>query len=191
MPTITGFSIEIPQEVVRRAQVGDLTAFEQIYTTYAKACYLLAWRVTGHEATAQDVVQETFIKVIDKIGSFRRDGLFAGWLRQIAVRIAINRLTSENRLHLVAEEELFDKAGTASFDQEWADSCRDLNVLAGRLSPTSRAVLFLHEVEGFSHKEIAALFDKSESFSKVTLSRAYARLKQIVAEEEPLNALNQ
>jgi RNA polymerase sigma-70 factor (ECF subfamily) len=76
------------------------------------------------------------------------------------------------------------------FNYNWLESCRDIESLTCQLSNTNRAVLLLHEVEGYSHKEIAKLFDKSESFSKVALSRAYAALRQIVAKQEPIDAFN-
>jgi len=182
MPSDTGFSIEVPQEVVRQAQAGDINAFEEIYNTYSKACYLLAWRISGNEQVAQDLVQDTFIKVMNKINKYRFDGLFAGWLRQITVREAINKIKAETKLHLITEEEIHHEKCKDLFNYDWLDSCHDLEVLTRQLSKTARAVLFLHEVEGYNHKEIASFFNKSESFSKVTLSRAYNTLKQNISE---------
>jgi RNA polymerase sigma-70 factor (ECF subfamily) len=190
MPIDKGFSIEISHEVIRQAKEDNLDAFEEIYNTYSKACYLLAWRVCGQEAMAQDIVHDVFIKVMHKIKDFRSDGYFVGWIRQIVVRETINRVKSESRLHLITNEELCNEKCTDLFNYNWLESYRDIESLTCHLSATSKAVLLLHEVEGYNHKEIANFFDKSESFSKVTLSRAYAVLKKIVSKQESINALN-
>ena len=180
MTTKTGFAQEVPQELIRLAKDGDYDAFEQIYKIYADASYNLALRYCGQSATAQDVVHEAFIKLINRIDSYRGDGSFAGWLRRIVTHEAINRIRANSRIHLVGEDELVTSESPNLFDQNWLEACRDLDKLTGQLSETARAVLYLHEVEGYSHKEIADLFDKSESFSKVTLSRAYSALKKMV-----------
>jgi RNA polymerase sigma-70 factor (ECF subfamily) len=182
--TATGFQQQLPNEVIRQAQAGDMLAFETIYNTYANACYSLALRISGNAALAQDIVQEVFIKIINKISSFRNEGYFAGWVRRIVANETINRIKSETRLHLVGEEEALNCPSGDLFEQDWLSACRDLDTLVTKLSATSRAVLLLHEVEGYSHKEIAELYGKSESFSKVTLSRAYASLKKIVLKQE-------
>jgi len=190
MPINTGFSVEISHEVICAAQENNLDAFKEIYDAYSKACYSLAWRICGQEATAQDIVQDVFIKIIDKIKYFRAEGFFVGWIRQIVVRETINRIKSESRLHLVTNEELFNEECTDLFSYNWLESCLDIESLTRQLSATSKAVLLLHEVEGYSHKEIAKFFDKSESFSKINLSRAYAILKKTASKQELINALN-
>jgi len=190
MPKITGFSVEVSLDVIRQAQQGDIDAFEQIYHTYAEACYSLSWRICGQEVMAQDLVQDVFIKVINKINNYRADGVFAGWLRKIVVREAINKIKAETKLHLVTDDDLSQQECTDLFDCNWLESCLDLETLTNQLSVTSRAVFMLHEVEGYNHKEIANFFNKSESFSKVTLSRAYIALRQSVTSQESTNAFN-
>ena len=70
------------------------------------------------------------------------------------------------------------------FDLNWLEACSDLTYLLNQLSVTSRTVVLLHEVEGYNHKEISQFYQKSESFSKVTLSRAYAQLKMLALDKE-------
>lgn len=189
MTSVTGFQQQISQDLIRQAQTGDMLAFERIYQTYADACYTLALRISGNRTLAQDVVQEVFIKVINKIKDYRNEGHFAGWLRRIAANETINRLRSETRLHLVGEDQVENYPANNLFEIEWLNACRDLSGLLSKLNTTSRAVLLLHEVEGYSHKEIAKMYNKSESFSKITLSRAYARLRGSVLKQEQKNAL--
>jgi RNA polymerase sigma factor (sigma-70 family) len=184
MPNNSKFSVEIPNEIIEQAKSGSSDAFEQIYRTYSKSCYLLAWRILGNKTLAQDIVHDVFIKVMNKIHTFQANGYFAGWLRKIVVRESINRIKVEAKIHLISDDDLHNIECTDLFNNNWLSSCHDLEALTCHLSTTSRAVLFLHEVEGYNHKEIALLFNKSESFSKVTLSRAYRTLKKTLTEQE-------
>jgi RNA polymerase sigma-70 factor (ECF subfamily) len=118
------------------------------------------------------------------LGDYKFNGSFAGWLKQITVRVAIDHINRDNKINVVTDEDMTLISSNDIFDFNWLESCRDLNFLLEQLPITSRAVLLLHEVEGYSHKEIAALYQKSESFSKVTLSRAYVVLKKLVLSEE-------
>ena len=185
-----GFQQDLTPDIIKKAKQGDVSAFEQIYRTYSNACYSLAFRICGDGAMAQDVVQESFLKVMKRINSYRGDGRFSAWLKQIVAHETINRIRSNRRLYLVGEDELLKNESKDLFDQNWIEACRDLEPLLARLSTTARAVLLLHEIEGYSHKEIAAFFGNSESFSKVTLSRAYAALRKLVSNQrEHKNAL--
>jgi len=183
-----GFQQALPDLVIRRAQKGDMDAFEQIYRTYADASYSLALRICGEPSLAQDVMQDAFIKMMNKISHFRFDGAFAGWLRRIVAHETINRIRANSRVHLVGEDELLAGQTSPLFEHRWMEACSDLDKLLTRLSPNARAVLLLHEVEGYNHKEIADLFGKSESFSKVTLYRAFNALKLLIEKQEKRNA---
>ena len=182
MPSNSKFTVEISNKIIEQARKGNINAFEQIYRTYANDSYSLAWSIIGQENLAQDIVQDVFIKVMKKIESFQGCGSFAGWLRRIVVHETINRIKVEAKNHLISSDDIQSLECGDLFNNNWLSSCHDLEALTRKLSSTSRAVLYLHEVEGYNHKEIAQLFKKSESFSKVTLSRAYQTLKKIVAE---------
>ena len=175
-----GFQVEVSKEVIRRAKRGEVDAFEQIYLTYFTASHALAMRICGQTAMAEDIVQESFIKMMHNIQKYRGDGLFAGWLSRIVTQKTINRIKGNAKVHLVGDEVLDNKESKDLFSYNWLDACSDIEALLENLSAVSRAVFLLHEVEGFNHKEIAELFDKTESFSKVTLSRAYAKLRKVV-----------
>ena len=177
------FQQKVSEELIDLAKAGDVAAFEHIYESYAGNCYALAMRLCGNHSTAQDIVHETFIKVFKNLQSYRGNGVFAAWLKRITTNESINRIKSMGRIHLVGEDELIANESNDLFASNWVDACRDLNKLLGKLSETARAVLILHEVEGYTHKEIAKLFDKTEGFSKATLSRAYAALKKLALTE--------
>jgi len=179
-----GFQQEISTELIRQAQRKDMNAFEQIYVTYADACYGLALRICGQPAVAEDIVQESFMKLMNRIDTYRADGLFAGWLSKIVTYETINRLKANNKVYSLTEEQMLAEEAVDLFDCNWLEACLDLDSLLDNLSATARAVFILHEVEGFNHKEIADFFFRTESFSKVTLSRAYKLLRDVVATAE-------
>ena len=188
MIELKGFQQAVSPSVIRLAQIGDMSAFEEIYQQYSDASYNLALRITDNEALAQDIVQEVFIKVMNKVTDFKHQGSFAGWLRRIVVYETINRVKSESKTYLVTENEYVETESNDLFNFEWLSACIDLNVLLKQLTITSRTVLLLHEIEGFKHKEIADLYGKSESFSKITLSRAYASLRKTALIQEQRHA---
>ena len=175
----SGFNQEVSKELILLAQQGDIDAFEQIYHLFANASYALAFRICNQHSVAEDVVHDAFIKIMNNVSKFRDDGSFAGWCRRIVTCEALDRLKKSSRVHLVIDEDLIDGEELDLFQQDWLDAVIDIDKLIQQLSPNYRAIFLLHEIEGYSHKEIAQFFEKSESFSKVTLSRAYASLKKI------------
>ncbi|MCO7225122.1 RNA polymerase sigma factor [Pleionea sp. CnH1-48] len=187
---VLGFGEKVAHTLIDRARKGDLRALEVIYDTYANACFSLAYRISDNYDLAQDITQDVFIKVMTGIRNFRGYEELGGWVRRIVSNETINRIRSTQRLHLVGEDEYFYESDGDLFNNNWLESCQDLDKLLAKLPMNSRAVLLLHEVEGFNHKEIARMFDKSESFSKVTLSRAFAQLRKYASQQkrEPSNA---
>lgn len=180
-----GFAKQVPEQVIRLAQRGDRPAFETIYRTYLDACYSLAYRICGDPKMAEDVVQNSFIKVIQKINQFNHEGAFAGWLRRIVSNETISRIRANSRLQLVDDEYLESREKTDLINNQPVSNQLpladyDLEKILQYLPNKSRAVLLLHEVEGYSHQEIGDMFEMSESFSKVTLSRAFKKLKALV-----------
>lgn len=180
--TASGFQQQLSQDVIQQAKTGNMLALEKIYLTYADTSYNLAFRISGNQTLAQDIVQEAFIKVFTKVNNFNCDGSFAGWIRRIVVNETINRVKSESLLRLDSDSEVVEFQSSHLFGTDWLDACSDLEFLLKELSITSRAILILHEVEGYTHKEIASFYGKSVSFSKTTLSRAYSSLMKIILE---------
>jgi RNA polymerase sigma factor (sigma-70 family) len=140
--------------------------------------------MSGSTATADDLLQDTFIEVMRSIGGFREEAKLATWIRRIAVSKCLMHMRSawENRATAfrdLGEEPNPDGSGIAS--GEAATQTRmDLERALARLSDVSRLVVMLHDVEGYTHREIADMMGKSVSFSKSQLSRAHQRLQQAV-----------
>ncbi len=88
----SSFAIEVPGTLLARARAGDHAAFEQVYRWFERPVFTLALRICGDREEAADVLQDTMLKVIDRIGDFRGDSPFWGWLRMIAVNEALMRV---------------------------------------------------------------------------------------------------
>ncbi|HMH83208.1 MAG TPA: sigma-70 family RNA polymerase sigma factor [Gemmatimonadales bacterium] len=172
-------ALAVPDILVARARSGDLEALEALYRAFETPVYNLALRMLRRPEDAEDVLQETFLEVVRSIKQYRGEGHLWGWIRQIAaskalMRIRRNQVRDTDELH---EESVAAGAGgglSARIDLERAFE---------HLSETSRAVVWLHDVEGYTHEEIAGLMNKSVSFSKSQLARAHIRLRRMLDEE--------
>ncbi|MEM7081225.1 MAG: RNA polymerase sigma factor [Pseudomonadota bacterium] len=164
------FANNIEEAVLSGCRRGDNAAHAQLFEAFSRPVFTLALRLTGSRAVADEVVQDTFIEVITKIQQFRGDAPIGAWVRRIAVNKALAQLRSPWHKR---GEPLMPDFETCDIDQSVP---HDLEICLKRLGATARSVLWLHDVEGYTHKEIAAFMDKTVSFSKSQLSRAHQRL---------------
>jgi|SRR5437879_5480566 len=170
-------SLAVPDILVARARTGDLEALEALYRAFEMPVYNLARRILRNAEDAEDVVQETFLEVVRSIKLYRGEGHLWGWIRRIAASKALMKVRREQ---LRATEE-FDETQGAGRPAAHVGMNIDLERALERLSQTSRAVVWLHDVEGYTHEEIAEMMGKTVSFSKSQLARAHARLRQTLA----------
>jgi RNA polymerase sigma-70 factor (ECF subfamily) len=162
---------------VARARAGDLEALENVYRAYRTGVYSLGRRICGSEEDAEEVLQDTFLEVCRSIHRYRGDGSLWGWVRQVAVSKALMLLRRErSRSAYSLNGDGPVQRSTGSVRPEPTGPI-DLETALKRLSPVTRAVLWLHDVEGYTHEEIGAMMEKTASFSKSQLSRAHRRLR--------------
>jgi len=160
------------------ARRGDPAAQEALYRAFEAQVYGLARRICRTREDAEDVVQETFMEVFRSLPRFRGDGSLWGWVRTIASSKALMRL---RRNKYRDTDELNDEVATPG--RESPALRMDLEAALERLGDTSRAVVWLHDVEGYTHDEIASMMGKTVSFSKSQLARAHVRLRRWLGEE--------
>ena len=179
--------IQIDSGIVKRAARGDAKAHEIIYRAYSSPVYSVCLRFTRVPAQAEDLLQETFIEVIRSIGNFRGEAPLGFWIRQVAVSKALMFLRSawHKRGQSLDDdwEEMITGSHVSQGNPVQPEQAIDLDSALGTLPAVSRAVVWLHDVEGYTHKEIGSLLGKTESFSKSQLSRAYQRLRPILDAE--------
>ena len=166
--------------VLARARVGDLDALEQVYRTYEMPVYNLARRICRTVEDAEDVLQETFFEVCRSISQYRGDGSLWGWVRTIAASKALMRL---RRNKYRDADELDEEFHMPTASRQDNGLRMDLEAALERLPETSRAVVWLHDVEGYTHEEIAGMMGRTVSFSKSQLARAHTRLRRWLGEE--------
>ena len=165
---------------IQRAKSGDLEALERVYRAYEGTVYGLARRVCRTPEDAEDVLQETFLEVCRSISGFRGGGggSLTAWVKRVAASKALMRVRRAK--YRDADELREDNAPGRGTD---VGLRMDLEAALQRLSDTARAVVWLHDVEGYTHEDIAEMMGKSVSFSKSQLSRAHAKLRGWLGEE--------
>ena len=164
--------------VVARARTGDPAALEALFRAFEVPVYNLARRICRTAEDAEDVLQETFFEVFRSIGRYREEGSLWGWVRTIAASKALMRLRRNK--YRETEELQDDVMGQRREDTHLR---MYLEAALERLSESARSVVWLHDVEGYTHEEIASMMGKTPSFSKSQLARAHVRLRRWLGEE--------
>jgi RNA polymerase sigma-70 factor (ECF subfamily) len=175
----TGFAQRVEAMTLARAQAGDMQAFAALYACFGRPCFNLALRILGNRALAEDLVQEVFLKMFGAIRGYRGEAPFGSWLKRMTVNAIIDQLRAQRRESDADAAEIADTQPAP--DGDGAAATLDAWTLLQRLPARARAVLVLHEFEGYTHTELADLFGQSESYSKSILARAMKRLSDLVA----------
>ena len=162
--------------LLRGARRGDQDAFCRLYDLHARSVHALAWRLTGDRALAEDIVQDTFLRMLGHLRGLQAGRPVRPWLRQVAARLAIDRL--RRRWREQPESATTEPASTSVAPDAWGEAMGLLN----RLSPQARALVWLHQMEGWTHDELGRRFGHSESWSKSIVSRALAQLREYATE---------
>jgi RNA polymerase sigma-70 factor (ECF subfamily) len=167
--------------LVERAQAGDRTAYGELVERFQPTVYAVALARLRNPTEAQELVQEVFLHGMKKLPQLRDAQCFAGWLRQITVRMAINRLTRRGPLHKVEAEVLdnTEAAGVGPLDQMvQAEQAAELYKGLDRLKPVDRATLLAFYIRGRSLKQMSREFETPVGTIKRRLHVARNRLKK-------------
>ncbi|HEX4300722.1 MAG TPA: RNA polymerase sigma factor [Gammaproteobacteria bacterium] len=175
------FDQSIPDGVLERARAGDRGAQAELYAAFGQPVFGLARRMLGRADLADDVLQETFIEVLKGLSKFRGEAPLGMWIRRIAVNECLMQLRSHwhrFRLPMSSGNDGTPVEEWLTADEPPPDKGLDVERALDALSPEARAVVWLHDVEGYTHVEIARLMHATPSFSKSQLARAYVRMRQ-------------
>lgn len=158
---------------------GDRKMQRELYDRFAAKMYGVCLRYAANADEAEDILQEGFIKVFKKIGSFRGEGSFEGWIRRIFVNTSIEQYRKKIYLQPITEHEETTVEGKyLSVLDSLAE--KDIIKLVQKLSPGYRTVFNMYVIEGYTHKQIAEQLGISEGTSKSQLSRAKQILQDLV-----------
>ena len=168
-------------DYVARAAAGDVSAFEQLYATHLPRIHSLVRRMTAGR-DADELTQDVFVRVWQKLGTFRGDSAFGTWLHRLAVNVVIERFrqdaTRRQRLH--DGEDIFE---TLSAPLRTRDFSMDFEAALESLPDGAREIFVLHDVEGYKHHEIGTLLEISSGTSKAQLHRARMMLRRYLLSE--------
>jgi RNA polymerase sigma-70 factor (ECF subfamily) len=178
------YDTDLPTETLELARAGDDAALARVYRVFEQPVYALARRLVLQRAAAEDIAHDVFVDVLTRLHQYEGRGSFAGWVRSITVSRCLMHLRSPWHKSRRWLDRLLDDAEAGGHPlEEWpapvtdrADQI-DLERALARLGDTARAVVWLHDVEGYTHAEIGALFSATPSFSKSQLARAHERLR--------------
>src|SRR6202158_5857573 len=171
-------------EPIRLAQAGDAAAFEFLYHLHGRRVYALCLRMANNPSDAEDLMQEAFLQLFRKIGTFRGESAFSTWLHRMTVNVVLMQLRKKG-LPVVSLEETLeadDEAPRKEFGTKdvkltgWVDRLEWQGAI-DRLPPGYRTVFVLHDVEGFEHNEIAEIVGCSIGNSKSQLHKARLKLR--------------
>ena len=172
-------AIDSLDDVVLRAQKGDVGAFEEIYRSHAPSVHTLVHRMVGDEQDARELTQDTFVRAWERLTGFKGQSSLTTWLHRVAVNVVLEHLRGAKRdaLRLIGADEstLPGRSDTGALDARM-----DINAALARLPAGSRTVFVLHDVEGYSHEEIADMIGIAQGTARAQLFRARQRLMTLL-----------
>ncbi len=191
--------IDDDRELVHRAQKGDFEAFESLVALYERRIYSLAMRIVRQQQDAEEVVQQTFLSIVEHLGEFREEARFSTWLMRIATNHALLLLRKRSRRRTVpladdrGQSEDYQDVPRPEFIAKWRETPEQIasqhetqRLLAQALDELDdkyRLVFLLRDVEGLSTTETAETLGITEANVKVRLLRARLMLRERLTRE--------
>ncbi|HZF31896.1 MAG TPA: RNA polymerase sigma factor [Gammaproteobacteria bacterium] len=170
------------KRLIGRVLEGDAAAQRELYDALVDRVFALAFRITGQEAAARDCTQLVFIRLFDKLGSFRGDSALATWVHAVAVSVILQWRRSTRQVRL-REVELDSAAEASEPGSSYDDAVNDtIRRAIDGLAEKQRVIVVMHDLEGYTHEEIGAALGIAAGASKVRLMRARKKLKDALAD---------
>ena len=177
---------------VRRAQRGDVAAYESLYREHVGRVHALCLRVTGDAALAAELTQDVFVRAWERLAQFRGESVFGTWLHKLTVNLVLEHARAESRRarRVRFASELPADPDTGAAPDPAADSAApasspedriDFERAVAQLSPRVRTVFVLHDVEGYKHGEIARLTGTAEGTLRAQLHTARRRMMEMLS----------
>ena len=163
-------------QMIRRAREGDARAVRSLYDRYSPRVYAVVRRIAGDDQTAQDYAQETWVRVIRALPTFRGESKFSTWLHRVAVNAALQARRRES----TRQDREVPIPDTVPGPSSTGDPllAQRLEAALDRLPERMRRVLILHDVEGYTHQDIGELMGVTPGTSKSQLFKARAKMRQ-------------
>jgi RNA polymerase sigma-70 factor (ECF subfamily) len=167
-------------ELVRRAQEGDRAAFDALYAATAGRVFAVLFRLCADREVAERLTQDTFVRAWRRLDTFRGQSRFTSWLHRIAVNVMLEdgRASGRRDARVVAVDD--DRLHLAPSPAPVPDLRIDLERAIAMLPPGARTALVLHDIEGYTHDEIAAMTGVAQGTVKSQLHRARRLLQELL-----------
>lgn len=166
--------------LIQRIQRGDASAERQLYDAHVDRVYRLAFRMTGDADLAEDATQDTFIRAFGRLQDFRGEGAFGGWLHRIATTVVLGHLRKRKRVQN-REARVEDVAVVAGAGRSGDPLLRrSIDRAVDELDDNHRLVFVMHDMEGYTHQEIATAMGTPVGTAKARLSRARGKLRELL-----------
>lgn len=167
--------------LIRQCQENRQAAQAEIYKMFSASLFSVCLRYADNYEDAQDIFQDGFIMIFDKISQYRFEGSFEGWMRRIMVNHCIEKYRRKNYLYVINEEITSDDIDEEDAEAEFEDySYQNLLDFIRELPDRYKQVFNLYVMEEYSHQQIAEMLDISVGTSKSNLSRAREKLKELL-----------
>jgi len=170
------------RELIARVRAGDGLAERALYDAHVDRVFRLAYRLAGDDELARDFTQETFIRAFERLDSFRGEAALSTWLYTIATTVTLNGLRKLKRRGRELELDAAAEVAGGGARRAEPDLKARLYAAIDALSDKYRTVFVMHDVEGYTHEEIAAALKVEVGTSKAQLSRARAKLREALAD---------
>jgi RNA polymerase sigma factor (sigma-70 family) len=172
------------EKIIRACQKGEASAQREIYNKYSRKMMGVCLRYVNSRFEAEDILIAGFMRVFEKIGQYKHEGSFEGWLRRVMVNEALGYIRKNKSIYMEVEIDKADYQSDYNTEASTHLEAEELLQLVQGLPTGYKTVFNLYAIEGYSHKEIADMLGISENTSKSQLSRARALLQQQLADLE-------
>jgi len=181
------FASSQEQEWIAQAKQGSQTAFYQLYQLHHRRIYALCWRMLADKDSAEDVCQEVFVVLWQKINNFREESKFSTWLHSVASNVVLGHLRKQKnwlqRVFSIEDQGENTQALERTVPLEDSSGLDDLDKHIAKLPERARLVFVLFAVEGYRHEEIANMLNMAVGSSKSQYHRAKSLLQKWLSEE--------
>jgi len=170
-------------ELIEGCICGDRIQQRRLYELFSRRMFVVCLRYAKSRAEAEDVLQEAFIKVFEKIKGFRKDCPLEGWIKRIVINTALNQ--NRSKLYMFPAVDVDEVTETTEGNSSLADlNFQELLEMITQLAPRYQIIFNLYAIEGYQHNEIATMLGISEGTSKSQYARARAILRQMIADKQ-------
>lgn len=173
--------MELDQQLVQRAIAGDERAMRLLWSRHSPHIDAVVRRLVGGDIDlAADIAQDVWIQIFRALPGYRGDSQFGTWVHRIAVNRTLNALRKIRRLAKI-EVDIEDDSASVNQDSERSLLAATIEEATQKLSPGAREVFLLHDVQGYTHEEIAQELGITSGGSKSQLFKARAKLRRLLA----------